>query len=319
MSKGISVVIPAYNYGRFLSETLNSALSQTEGDIEVIVVDDGSTDDTRKVVSRFSDRRLRYIYQANQGLSAARNTGILNSRFPYMAFLDADDLWLPGMLEAALKTFTLLPANYGLVACGSVRITADGTPIDRLKEGVAGVQQREVKSQDIVIKSRFMPSAVVVRREVFKEVGNFDTNLRSSEDRDMWIRIAGKYRLHYTSQQLVRIRKHANNMSKNADRMRLNMRGVLAKRFSLGIGSPSELIIFLKSHSYHYFEVAWMYYDEGRIPEAIVSLLASLPLWPFFFQSRKDLNQPVLFRARALARFLAVWLIPTVGEWKWRK
>lgn len=303
MNDGVSVIIPAYNYGRFLAESIDSALQQTLPNVEVIVVDDGSTDNTRSIAFQFTDSRLRYIYQANQGLSAARNTGILNARYAFIAFLDADDLWLPPMIESALSNFSRLPSDFAVVACGLARMNADGEPIDQVPVTHGEVAQKELKARDIVIKSRFMPSTVVVRREVFGEVGLFDTGLRSSEDRDMWIRIGEKYRIHYYAERLVRIRKHGNNMSRNADRMRVNMRMVLKKYFSGFRKAFCQPITFLKSLAFHEFELAWMYYDEGRATEAISSLLASLALWPVFFNTM-DLDQPTLFRTRALARFI---------------
>jgi glycosyltransferase involved in cell wall biosynthesis len=306
MCEGVSVVIPAYNYGKFLAESIESVLSQTHQDLEIIVVDDGSTDQTRSIVGKISDSRLRYLYQTNQGLSAARNTGIRNSRHPFVAFLDADDLWLPGMLQAALEQFSRLSSDYAMVACFSLRMTESGVPIDRV-EVRAGeeLQTRQIQAKHIVLKSRFMPSSVVVKRHVFTELGSFDTALRSSEDRDMWIRIAQKYRVLLFSQPLVRIRKHGNNMSKNADRMRVNMRKVLRKYFaSRKQQSPLDWIVMLKAFSFYHFELAWMYFDEHRVPEAIRSLIASLALWPCFLGPRKKLDQPIFFRARALARFL---------------
>src|SRR5918996_212462 len=97
MSSKVSVVIPTYNYGRYLPEAVESVLHQTFPDLEVIVVDDGSTDDTRELIGRFGDK-VCYIYQRNQGLPAARNTGIRAARGEYVGFLDSDDLWLPGKL-----------------------------------------------------------------------------------------------------------------------------------------------------------------------------------------------------------------------------
>ena len=307
MSSFISVVIPAYNYGRFLPESISSVLSQSFSDFELIVVDDGSTDDTRRIVARIADPRLRYIYQHTQGLSAARNTGIRHANFEFVTFLDADDLLLPGMLETTLREFGRLSPDYALVACATVRMTETGAPIDTIKEKGAGQVSREYRASDLVLKSRF-PCCVLARREVFAAAGYFDINLRSSEDRDMWIRIAEKHRIHFCSRQLVRIRRHSSNMSKNADRMRVNMRRVLAKYFNGKIGSFSELILFLKAHAYNQYEVAWMYHDEGRIPEAVLSLIASLLLWPIFLQPQESVNQKCLFRLRSFARFIMNWM-----------
>src|SRR5687768_12542943 len=108
----VSVVIPAYNYGRFVGAAIESVLGQTFADFELVVVDDGSTDDTGDVVARYSDSRLRYIRKENAGLPAARNTGIRAGTADLVAFLDADDTWLPGKLAAQAPLFA---ADPGLV------------------------------------------------------------------------------------------------------------------------------------------------------------------------------------------------------------
>jgi glycosyltransferase involved in cell wall biosynthesis len=305
MSQAISVVVPAFNYGCYLAEAIRSVLAQSFSDFELIIVDDGSKDDTRKIVHRFPDPRIRYIYQSNRGLSAARNTGIANARFALIAFLDADDLWMPEMLASAHARFQLLPPSFGLAACDSLRISQEGALLDHSRRGGRTLSEREIRSRDLILKSHFMPSTVVARREVFERVGAFDTSLRSTEDRDMWIRAASQFRVHYVSEPLVRIRKHGSNMSKNADRMRQNMRRVLAKSFQGGIRSPGMLSAFFRAYAFHFFEVAWMYFDEDRTGEAIAALLKSLVLWPVFLAPGRDLDQPLLFRIRALVRFVA--------------
>ena len=99
----VSVVMPAYNYGRFLGEAIQSVLDQTFQDFELIVVDDGSTDNTKEVIGSFTDRRIKYIYQQNRGVSTALNVGISASRGEYIALLDADDIWLPHNLEKGVE------------------------------------------------------------------------------------------------------------------------------------------------------------------------------------------------------------------------
>jgi len=305
MNAGVSVVIPAYNYAKYLGETLTSVFAQTYAPEEVIVVDDGSTDQTRRVVQGFSDPRLRYIYQSNQGLSAARNTGIANARYPYVTFLDADDVWFPELLETAMQRFSQLPQEFGVVATGWVRITMDGQFIDRPNDPRKMLGSREIKASDIAVRTRFLSSGIIVRREVFEQVGGFNTTLRSSEDREMWIRIARKRRIYFTQEPLAKIRRHGKSMSRNADRMRTNMRKVLAAYFrDTGVASPERLKVFCKAYAFNQFEVGWMYYDEERFMEAIWAMMVSLFCWPCFFRARYDLNEPLFFRPRALIRFI---------------
>ena len=300
---GLSVIIPAYNYARFLPQAINSALQQTHREIEVIVVDDGSTDDTSEIVAALvrCDSRVRYVYQANAGLSAARNNGINCARHDYVGFLDADDIWLPEFLSRVMETFARLPTEFAIVACHAIYIDGDGRRLNtkRLDAKMA----EEVLCRDIILKTRFSPSAVVVRKAAFSEVGNFDVTLRSSEDRDMWLRIAARHRVHFLPEQLVLIRRHPGNMSKHADRMKLNGRRVINKAWAARWVPHRCAGFWLKVLSFHFYQAAWMYHDERRRGCAVRHLVKSLLFWPWFFRPRR-LNEPVLFRLRSLRHFL---------------
>src|SRR5581483_6364205 len=192
----VSVVVPAYNYGRYLSSAIDPALAQTYPHLEVIVVDDGSTDDTAIVAKNYGSK-IRYIHQTNAGLSAARNRGVRAASFGYILFLDADDVLMPDMLETIMGEYARLSPDFGLVACGSIRFHTDG----KFQDSKSRVSKEtcELRARDILLKTRFMPSTAVVKRVAFDECGTFDTELRSSEDRDMWIRIGTRYRMFYLS------------------------------------------------------------------------------------------------------------------------
>src|SRR6478736_2185706 len=116
VAPAVSIVIPAYNYAHYLPETIASVLAQSFARFELLVVDDGSTDNTKAVVQALKDPRIRYVWQPNRGLSAARNTGIAECRFNYVAFLDADDLWQPDFLECVMAEYSRLEPEYALVA-----------------------------------------------------------------------------------------------------------------------------------------------------------------------------------------------------------
>lgn len=298
---GVSVIIPAYNYAKFLGNAVDSVLAQTFCNFELIVVDDGSTDDTRAVMERYTDGRVRYIYQANAGLSAARNTGIINARHLTVAFLDADDEWMPKMLQVAMRKFADLPLNFGLLAMASVHMDIDGNL--RPCKTHAYFADRELTARDIVLKSRFMPSATLVRRNVFNECGTFDTTLRSSEDRDMWIRIMMRYRAYFLSEPLVRIRKHPQSMSTHADRMRENTFKTIKKARENRVVSRLNVPFWLRVFSIYYFETAWTYYDGKRRRNALGFIARSLLTWPGPLPAA-TLNEPPFFRSRALLHFL---------------
>lgn len=300
-SPGVSVVIPAYNYARFLARAVQSALDQTFTDHEVIVVDDGSTDNTAELVKTFTDPRVRYVFQQNAGLSAARNRGIVEARAPLVALLDADDEWTNEHLAESVAAFAQLDASFAVVASNSFQIDVESTPLPTRDRENFG--DREIRAADIVMKSRFMPSSAVVKRDVFELCGNFDTTLRSSEDRDMWIRIGEKRRIFWRQHATVRIRKHGSNMSKHADRMRTSMRTVIRSARARRVVAPRWPIFWAKVWAVFYFQNAWTYFDAGRRNDALAEIVASFAAWPLPLSS-KGLDEPTFFRLRALARFL---------------
>ena len=301
----VSVVIPAHNYAHYLPSAIDSVLAQTHAALEVIVVDDGSTDPTAETVSRYTDPRVRYVWQSNAGLSAARNTGIREARFPFVAFLDADDLWQPALLAEVMRSFAALPPSYAAVATSSARIDADGQPIEGRK--FTFEQSGEFTARDFCIRNRPLSSSIVIRRAVFAECGDFDTTLRSSEDRDMWIRLTARgHRFHFLGEPLACIRRHGANMSRNAPRMKQNTRRVLNKAWRAGAVSRLHAAFWLRVLAVHYFQVAWTHFDDGMRLRALRYLLTSWLLWPVFLQPR-SVYEPHLFRLRALAHFLLRW------------
>ena len=204
----VSVVIPAYNYGQFVTEAVESALNQTYRPLEVIVVDDGSTDDTRERLAPYLDR-IRYVYQGNMGLSAARNTGIRHAKGEWVALLDADDLWHPRKTDVQLGVAGIDP-SIGLV--GSPDCT------DMPPELPDSPASRAIGVDDCLFGEPVSGSSALVRRNVFAAIGGFDESLRSAEDRDMWLRLAVTTRGVQVSTPCWRYREHAGQMSRHAQR-----------------------------------------------------------------------------------------------------
>jgi glycosyltransferase involved in cell wall biosynthesis len=278
-SPGVSVIIPAYNYAQFLERAVRSAFAQRHRPIEVIVIDDGSTDHTPALCADLQAEfpSLRYIRQANAGLSAARNTGIRNAIHPFVAFLDADDEWLPDMLAVIMADFSTLPPSTPAAACNCYRVDASGAPIGEKITAPRG--DRFFTAADILLKTRFMPSCAVARRSCFLSAGLFDTTLRSSEDRDMWIRLASQGPIRYLDRLLVRIRRHDRNMSRNTDRMRGAMGRVRQKAFRARVMPHGRAGFWLRVLAIDHFQGAWMYWDEGR-PLRLARPLAGSPRSP---------------------------------------
>ncbi|TXG78439.1 MAG: glycosyltransferase [Thermomicrobiales bacterium] len=213
----VSVVIASYNMGHYLATALRSALEQTYRDIEVIVIDDGSTDDTGDVVKPFlADARLRYIHQANAGQAHAKNRGIHEARGEFVAFLDADDVWLPTKLERQMPLFQ--EEAVGVVFCRSVEIDAQGAELRLLDFPL----YRGAVSGDLLVFNFIGFSTSVVRRRCFERQGGFREDLGMGIDYELWLRLSAHYRFDFVDAPLVRYRIWAGQMSKNFERRYLN-------------------------------------------------------------------------------------------------
>lgn len=179
----VSVIIPAYNQGHFLGQAIRSVLDQTYQDFEIIVVDDGSTDNTAAVVGEIIDPRLKYVHQANAGLSAARNTGIRNSAGAYLTFLDSDDIFLPDKLAILTQE---LDANgeLGFVAGMAIPIDEAGRRVGKIFDTAL-----DKNPATLLLGNPLHVGSVMLRRAWQEKVGFFDETLRSYEDWDMWLRL----------------------------------------------------------------------------------------------------------------------------------
>jgi glycosyltransferase involved in cell wall biosynthesis len=237
----VSIVIPAYNSMKYLPDTLSSVWHQTFTDFEVLVVNDGSSDNIREWASQVKDSRFKLISQANQGVSAARNAGILASKAEYIAFLDADDLWTPTKLETHVLCLDKNP-EVGLVCSWTAMMNAQGQPTGRFMKPVA---DGSIYSK-ILVKNVVECPSVLVRRTCFNKVGLYNINIRYNEDWEMWIRIAARYQFSVIKEPLVYYRQHPNNISKNWRQMQLGFTKVIRSAFK---SAPRELQ-HLKKPSY---------------------------------------------------------------------
>ncbi len=193
----ISVVIPTYNRGWILKEAVDSVLAQEYPAYEVIVVDDGSTDDTAAILAGYGNR-ITILRQENRGVSAARNRGVRKAGGNLLAFLDSDDLWLPGKLETQADFFQTHPEA---LICQTeetwVRNGRRVNPKTRHKKPSGNIFE---PSLELCLVS---PSAVMLRRELFEEMGGFDERLPACEDYDIWLRIGCQYPVHLIDTPLI--------------------------------------------------------------------------------------------------------------------
>jgi glycosyltransferase involved in cell wall biosynthesis len=226
---------------KYLPDTLQSVWRQTFTDFEVIVVDDGSSDNIKQWASQIKDPRVQFISQTNQGVSTARNAGILASTGEYIALLDADDLWAPTKLETHVLYLDNNP-EVGLVCSWTAMMNAQGEPTGRLFKPVA---DGNVYSK-ILVKNIIDCPSTVIRRACFEKVGLFNTNIRYNEDWEMWIRIAAVYQFAVIKEPLVYYRQHPNNVSKNWHQMQQGFTRVIKSAFET---APKELQ-HLKNPSY---------------------------------------------------------------------
>lgn len=213
VSGRVSVIIPTYNYGQFVLHAIKSALRQNVHDLEIIVVDDGSTDGTSDIINPYK-KRIKYIYQENTGLSSARNTGIVNSTGEFIQFLDADDILGPDSITSQLKYLERKPDVYISVcknrlfketppdgyprSCGTWRLFRENLEVHLCYFNVAPLH------------------AFLSRREAIVQTGRFDSRLKACEDYDYWLRAAiNGFVPHYNPLGLVYYRRHPRSMSAN--------------------------------------------------------------------------------------------------------
>jgi glycosyltransferase involved in cell wall biosynthesis len=209
----VSVIIPCYNQARFLSEAIESVLDQTYRRFEVIVVDDGSSDNTSEVAARYPS--VRCYRQQNQGLAAARNRGLSQSTGDYLVFLDADDRLLPEALETGVVCLSSHPEC--AFAYGHIRlISSDGSPLASPRQAaVVNEHYRTLLSRNYI----WTPGVAMYRRAVFHSVAGFNPLVNAAADYDLNIRIARDFPIYCHDKAVLEYRTHGSNMSGNPELM----------------------------------------------------------------------------------------------------
>lgn len=240
----VSVIIPTYNRAHVISRAIRSVLNQTFQNWELIIVDDGSNDNTEEVVRSFSDPRILYIHhQSNRGASAARNTGIQLARGRYIAFLDSDDEWLPEKLEKQLRVLESSDKDVGAVYTGAIFIDEES--------GRQRIKRPQAKGRILMEELAYNPigsaSRVMIKRECFAKCGSFDEDFPPLEDWDMWIRLAERYTIDYVDEALVKYFEHSGSLSSEPSRLIAGYKKLWAK---YGIESRNRWLRAL-----HYFRL----------------------------------------------------------------
>jgi glycosyltransferase involved in cell wall biosynthesis len=213
----VSVVVTCYNYAKYLDGCLGSVFAQTYEDYEVIVVDDGSTDETPEVMQKYTDMpKLGYIRQKNGGQARAKNRGIESARGRFIAFLDADDLWEPEKLSAQMTLFS--NPSTGVVYSRARYIDTYGAPL-RFQPSGQYLMPRSGRVSRWLFMDNFVPfSSSVVRRECFNMYGVFDESLAMGIDWDLWLRLSVGFEFDFVDRPLLAYRVgHPGQMSKNLE------------------------------------------------------------------------------------------------------
>lgn len=223
----VSIIIPAFNQAKYIKEAVQSVLSQTYPDFEVVIVNDGSTDNTGEILSTITDERFKVIWQPNAGLSAARNTGIRASSAPLISLLDSDDLFLPDKLEVLVSYLDTHP-DIGMVAGGVQYIDQNSRAFQQVT-----VPGQKLGFPELLMGNPFVPCAVLFRRTWIDQVGMFDENLRACEDWDLWQRMAyAGCQFTWVEYLVAAYRFHLDQMTRESGRMRKAINTVLNKFFS---------------------------------------------------------------------------------------
>jgi glycosyltransferase involved in cell wall biosynthesis len=291
MSKLVSVVIPTYNRRHLVVEAIESVLAQTYRPLEIIVVDDGSTDGTEEELSRFKDK-LRYLRQENRGPSAARNLGIRAATGEFVALLDSDDLWEPAKIEKQVALMERSP-QVGVVFCEIQRlnVTTGETVVRHCPRDLRGDLRRELLRRNCVIGS---DSAVVVRRACFDQIGVFDEGLQQAEDWDLWIRISRHFHYDFVAEPLVTIRTHGDNLHQQVRVMHEYQLEVIRRAFERDPVDSGNHLLRRRTLAYIHFDAGGEYLTAGKYGLALRHLLRTVALWPFDYRYHATLARALL-------------------------
>jgi glycosyltransferase involved in cell wall biosynthesis len=278
----VTVIIPTYNCRRWVGEAIDSALHQTIPPAQVIVVDDGSTDDTASLLAEYGTK-IQAISQANQGVAAARNRGLAAAGSEWVAFLDADDIWHPRKLELQLRT---IKANTGIGLLGTGLFVWPAAAVPDLAGGTAP-QPTLIGRERLAVKNCLAASSVLIRRDVAANIGQFDTTLSGPEDHDYWLRAAEVAQSGVLPLELTGYRSVAGSLSRRAESMEAGMKQILRKLDARDFWRGDRLLR-RRAYSYASYSSAYMHGACGQYTRAIRNLLESIRWYPLPHRLRPD-------------------------------
>lgn len=279
----ISVIIPTFNCEKYICEAIDSVLHQTCSDYEIIVVDDGSMDDTKEMI-KVRYPAVRYFYVENNGVSAARNLGISKAQGELIAFLDADDRWLPEKLEKQAAQFGL-DETVGLVFTENYFFHEQ-----EISKFTANKRSRLMHGnivRNIFLKSYVVTSTVMVRKSVFDRVGLFEEELSVAEDDNMWMRIGMKYNIVLLDEKLVQYRTTSGSLGSDFNALIIGGNKhieILKTRYS-DLYDRLGPIAIRKKHADLYFSEAYRDFNQGNYTSSRTRFIDSYISYPFRLRS----------------------------------
>jgi glycosyltransferase involved in cell wall biosynthesis len=282
----VSVIIPTYNYGKYIEKAIDSVLAQTCRGFEIIVVDDGSTDNTKEIIDKNYKRKVCYYYQENKGAPSARNYGLSNSRGEYVVFLDADD-WL--MKNALQSRYDFLQSNSG---CGWVYGTAlyqneAGQDISQFfSNRFASSKKREGYILSYLLLGELIPlCSVMLKRKLVQELGGFATNLSYFQDYELWLRVAAHSKIGFIEECNVVIVTHTGSISQSEGDEYQSYLQILNNaeiRFpkvidSLGYSWQKRLSLIMAERARHFF-------NKGEHKSGLTLFFKAIKCYPWYLR-----------------------------------
>ncbi|MDP2923088.1 MAG: glycosyltransferase [Candidatus Omnitrophota bacterium] len=271
----VLVVIPIFNGEKYIAEAIDSVLSQTYQDFQIVVVDDGSNDNTEKIVLSYIDKypsKIKYIRQNNGGAASARNRGIKSVSSEYVAFVDHDDVWLPEKLKYNMEVLEN-KKHLAFVCSEAYRINEHGEIIDKLQR-----LSKDAEDFESLFNRNFVLTlTVTARRSSIENVGFFDEKISYSEDYDLWLRLAKHYKYKYIDLPLAKYRTHSSQKSSNLYMIYANILKTLKKK---EISNNVNFLTYRKKIAKLYYHLGEICVQNNNYLQASLDFLHSLNMHP---------------------------------------
>lgn len=279
----VSVVITTYNRAELLTLALNSAINQSFHDLEIIIIDDGSTDNTRAIVEEYArkDNRIKYFYQANKGISGAKNAGVKHATAEYIAFLDSDDIWEKEKTEKQMGVFK----NNKIINLVYTNANLIDIKNKCLNKFYIREEDKNIKPEDFLPKlllRDFIPfSSIIVRRDIFAQYGDFMNDYEGAEDHEWLLRISRHGHFHYIDEPLTQYRLSSGNESWNLEKRHTKSIKILNAYKNKLPTMPLNYILKLhKRFAQSYYGLGYACYEKGKYLEARQAFARAILYWP---------------------------------------